>query len=266
MKAEAENSIQKIHLEQNAIFIGARAFLFEEVQKTFLENFENVEFFKISKLEISVEDIQNVRDLCYKSTSENLRAILLSSFYWNTHSQNALLKLLEETPTNIKIIMIASDTKTFLPTILSRVFCFDFQNLNEGSKDEIILQKLAVEILSTPIYLRLQNSKIKKLLLAKTININSVDIGVVEVAAEDEDDEIEENDEKEIKGKRKDREKHMVFCEVLIVEIIKKWRGDNGLFNKEYIQKINIIKNNLNRYGSSPHMYLEYILLSTPKI
>ncbi len=73
---------------------------------------EGCSIFEMEKMQIGVFDIRSMKDFCYK-TSEGVKVIFLSSFYWSDEVQNAMLKVLEETPPNTYIFFIWLVTKIF---------------------------------------------------------------------------------------------------------------------------------------------------------
>lgn len=70
--------------------------------------------------EFKVEDAKAVIAEAYVSESD-VKYLLLASNNFNTISQNALLKLLEEPPKNIELILIAPTKSNLLPTVRSRL-------------------------------------------------------------------------------------------------------------------------------------------------
>ena len=64
--------------------------------------------------------------------------------FLNTTSQNTLLKTLEEPPKYVVIILIASRTSSFLPTIISRVNIINFSNIDSEKLDKYIKEKYNV--------------------------------------------------------------------------------------------------------------------------
>lgn len=55
-------------------------------------------------------------------TSENIKYIVLLGNSYKVEAQNSLLKLVEETPRNVVIYILANNKNVVLPTLLSRVF------------------------------------------------------------------------------------------------------------------------------------------------
>lgn len=72
--------------------------------------------------EISVEDIRKVTHFFHHTSTEGgwRVAIIDSIEYFNRHSANALLKILEEPPPKSLLILTASSLGRILPTLLSR--------------------------------------------------------------------------------------------------------------------------------------------------
>lgn len=70
--------------------------------------------------DFKIEDAKAVISESYISES-NIKYILLGAKNFNTISQNSLLKILEEPPTNIEFIIISPNKSNLLPTIRSRL-------------------------------------------------------------------------------------------------------------------------------------------------
>ena len=102
--------------------------------KTFkqLSNNLHPNFFLISpndnKKIIEISQIKNLQKFLNKSSFNNLPKIIVinESECLNLSSSNALLKLLEETYTNVFFILIHDIKKTLIPTIKSRCISFNF--------------------------------------------------------------------------------------------------------------------------------------------
>lgn len=254
------------NLEQNAIFVGDRESFFENLPLLCGKYLgANIDFYKIHKFEISVDDVRTVRDWCYGSSADGLKVVILSSFNWNESMQNALLKLLEDTPPYVKIFLLSGSSSGFLSTILSRVFLYDFSDYSED-------KKIVREILKKEKYLRLQDSKVKKILAAKVVNKNILDMQSKESNSQNEneddgnEDRVEENAEQAISksSSRKDKEVQQKFYENLVSVILEKWRSERSFFEIDFIKKINSANTEIGSYGASPHFYIEYFLLTTP--
>jgi DNA polymerase III delta prime subunit len=272
IKKKEENlvKIDKIYIEQNAILIGDREVLVSSLQSHFIENNIEIDLFKVDRFEVLVDDIRAMRDWSIVS-SDKLKVVILSSFYWNDSSQNAALKILEDTPVNTRIFFIATTSSLFLPTILSRVYVYDYRSTT-------VDDSLARELLALPIYLRLQNSKLKKLMALKIENVdllkaaNKVNDDSNIVDESESDDEVEESADDEEAGissskGRKNKEKHVQLFESLFDLVVRdfrsKSRGSKMIERQiNYIQNINTLNKNIYQYGANPHLSIEYILLT----
>ncbi|WP_345972027.1 DNA polymerase III subunit delta' [Sulfurimonas diazotrophicus] len=67
-----------------------------------------------------IEDAKAVIAEAYISEA-SLKYVVLAAKQFNIYSQNALLKLLEEPPTNIALVIIAPSKSVLLPTVRSRL-------------------------------------------------------------------------------------------------------------------------------------------------
>jgi len=70
--------------------------------------------------DFKIEDAKAVTAEAYIA-EENVKYLLLAAKTFNVISQNALLKLLEEPPRNIELIIITESKSTLLPTVRSRL-------------------------------------------------------------------------------------------------------------------------------------------------
>jgi len=95
--------------------------------------------------EFKVDDAHSVIEAAYLA-SEQEKFLIIKATAYNHYSQNALLKILEEPPRNISIVLIGPSRSIFLPTIRSRLpmrtvaskrektpLEFDFQTLDLGA-------------------------------------------------------------------------------------------------------------------------------------
>ncbi|WP_456489295.1 DNA polymerase III subunit delta' [Caminibacter pacificus] len=70
--------------------------------------------------ELKMEDVQDIKRTAYIA-EKNKKIILIAAKKYNIYAQNALLKILEESPKNIEFIVLASSKHLLLDTILSRL-------------------------------------------------------------------------------------------------------------------------------------------------
>ncbi len=233
--------IDKKYFLQNTIFVGNRKTIEDQIEREtpvffadpFGEN-KKVLFYKTSELQIKIDKIREIKKWS-NDTFDGIKVIVVSSFIWSEEVQNALLKLLEDTPKNTFIYLISQNKYSFLFTVLSRVFICKIAGEN-------IYQKIVSEIFSLNTNERLENKHIKKILLAKVKSIS-----------EDDGDD----------GVRKDLETQLEFFEA-VFEYLKNQYKENKL-DKKYITKIQEIENLIRIEGISLNYFLEYILLAIPK-
>lgn len=219
--------------DNNHVFFGDRAKTFgiikEQAEK------DNSQIFEIEKLNISVDDIRRMISFVNKG-SEEKKVVLLSSFYWADEAQNAMLKVLEETPPNTVIFLFGLSEKNFLKTVLSRVQKVYLKNTNR-------YLDIAKEVLSLPSNERLENKNVKKILALKVVDYN-----------------FEKNTENE----KKDREAHILFLYALI-EIFKTNIRPTAE-NKKIFEQILQITTLAEIEGGGPHLFVEWLLLSVPPL
>ena len=84
------------------------------------------------KTSINIEQIRNLENFLYQSSSDNLPKFVLidSADDLNNNSANALLKVLEEPKLNTYFILISHQLSNLLPTIISRCIKFYFEKPN----------------------------------------------------------------------------------------------------------------------------------------
>lgn len=226
---------------QNTVYFGDRKVVLEEVKKeldlelrmNFGVGLDVADIFELQQMQIRVDDIRRMKSFCHK-TSVNPKVIFLSSFYWSDEVQNAMLKVLEESPSNTFIYLFGLSQKYFLPTVLSRLQKVSKKNSNKYAKD-------AKEVLSILPNERLENKIVKKVLGLKVIDMD-----------------YEKNKENE----KKDREAHILFLQALIKEILQN-KNDH---NKEFLYKLTKISELAEIEGGSPHMFIEWLLLACPQV
>ncbi len=92
----------------------------EYAKEKILKNLANREYRIFLENEFKVENVKEVIKEAYISEKETKYLILIAKNY-NVYAQNALLKILEEPPSNIVFILISTSKAIFLPTIRSRI-------------------------------------------------------------------------------------------------------------------------------------------------
>ena len=78
----------------------------------------------------SVDDVRKIEDEAYLAPNEaSCKVFMLEDAdKYNIQSQNALLKIIEEPPKNVKFILTASSKSALLPTVCSKVCCVSVPN------------------------------------------------------------------------------------------------------------------------------------------
>ncbi|CCB80368.1 DNA polymerase III subunit delta [Helicobacter bizzozeronii CIII-1] len=74
--------------------------------------------------ELKIEHAQEIKARCILSYA-GPKIFIIAAHHFNIFAQNALLKILEEPPTNTRFIVIAKHKHALLPTMLSRLICQD---------------------------------------------------------------------------------------------------------------------------------------------
>lgn len=247
----------------NSLFLGNRKFLEESLEAeikfffedSFGENKKTI-FYKLSSLQIKVDEIRSIKNFI-NQTFDGVKIVLISSFIWSNEVQNALLKVLEDTPKDTYFYLISQNKYTILPTILSRVFVIRSKNIsNEDlnkktkSKKEKNLFEIAKEILELENNQRLEHKDVKKILSAK--------VKIVRIIEDDEEENM-----------RKDLEVQLEFIENLFEVFSFHFKDLNeGEKNKKikYIKKFQEIEDLIKIEGISLNYFIEFLLLYLPKI
>jgi len=105
-------------------------------------------YVKPEKDEIKIDQIRGVREfVSLKPALSSKKVVLIApADSMNTYAQNAFLKTLEEPPEDTHIIMVSHSLEKLLPTVKSRSFLIEFEELSEeelrrlsGVDDPLIL-------------------------------------------------------------------------------------------------------------------------------
>jgi hypothetical protein len=230
-----EMKIEEKVLESNCLFFGDREVLFPIVKKAASDIYKDINIFEIEKLNISVYDVRQAIDFVNK-TSESKKIVMLSSFYWLTGAQNAMLKVLEETPPNTFFYIFGFSEKYFLDTVLSRVGKVNYRNSNR-------YLETAKKVLELEPNERLESKEVKKILAQKTTDYNF---------------------EKDTENEKKDREAHILFLFALLDTVLANKEKLN--LQKDFLEKILKISTLAETDGASPHLFVEWLILSVPKL
>jgi DNA polymerase III delta prime subunit len=235
-------TIDKKYFSQNTIFIGNRktleSIVLNESKHFFEDPFsynKKVLLYSTSELQIKIDKIREIKNWA-NQTFDGVKIVIISSFIWGEEVQNALLKILEDTPVSTCFYLISQNKYSFLPTVLSRVFVCNSENLNP-------YLKIAREVLSLENNERLENKNIKKILSAK-VKSNSID---------EDDDSV-----------RKDLEAQLELFEAIFYVVSDSFRQQK--IDKKYISKIQEIENIIKTEGISINYFIEYLLLIIPKL
>lgn len=83
---------------------------------------QDIEYIEAPKTKITIRQIRDIKKNAYLKPYKHLRAIILKDAHkLSIIAQNALLKILEEPPNNLLIVLEAQNKNQFLKTILSRI-------------------------------------------------------------------------------------------------------------------------------------------------
>lgn len=176
LKAASTQALDKIFLE----FIKAKSQVFllkaKNREKVFNYFQERIESEFLSKenlyLKLMVFDIDKARSVIsyLRNSFVTPHFVVLSFYSLNEQAQNTLLKVLEETPPQVKIIFIVPKGIRLLSTILSRVYTLELIEENfslQENSEKINLESLAKVFLKTKKIERMNLLAVKELLSQK---------------------------------------------------------------------------------------------------
>ena len=101
------------------------------------------------KKDIVIEQIRKelIDDIYEKPISGKYKIYIIDDAeYLNISAQNALLKTLEEPPSYVVIILVASNMSSFLPTIISRLNLISFSKIDNNSLSDYITKNYEVKL------------------------------------------------------------------------------------------------------------------------
>ena len=128
-------------IKSNTIIIGddlqsVKESLLADIDKRFVKIFEKDDFL--------LEDAKDVTKEAYiKEERDKFIIIVAKSF--NTYAQNSLLKILEESPSNIIFVIISNSKSNFLPTIRSRLPIVNMKKSKKSRNVDINLSKMSLK-------------------------------------------------------------------------------------------------------------------------
>jgi len=108
--------------------------------------------------DFKIEDAKEVISEAYKSESTT-KTLILGAKSFTIPAQNALLKILEEPPSNIAFILLAPNKSTFLPTVRSRLSLT--QERSEKQHESMLLSLRTLDLSSMFAWVK-EHEKLKK--------------------------------------------------------------------------------------------------------
>ena len=135
-----ENSLQSAHIRiTNQV---------EEEMEALNQRLSPSRVVPFYKDDFLIDDAKEVIREAYIA-EEKTKYIILAAKLFNEASQNALLKLLEEPPNNIELIIITESKAALLPTVRSRLPLITLKSQKEAMTIELSLKKLDLTSLFT---------------------------------------------------------------------------------------------------------------------
>ncbi len=130
----------KLNISTNTIIIGDD---FLDIKETILRDIDArfIKFFE--KDDFLLEDAKNVTKEAYVK-EERKKYIIIFAKSFNVYAQNSLLKILEESPSNIIFIIISNSKSNFLPTVRSRLPIVSLKESKKKRDIDIDLSKMNV--------------------------------------------------------------------------------------------------------------------------
>lgn len=155
-----QKSIENKSISHAYLFTGPRGIGKATIAREYAKNIlqaekleSNPDFKYISRREdkkdIVIEQIREelIDDVFLSPVSSEYKVYIIDDAeYLNIAAQNSLLKVLEEPPEYVVIILICSNISAFLPTILSRVNKITFDILDECIVSSYIKNKYDIEL------------------------------------------------------------------------------------------------------------------------
>jgi DNA polymerase-3 subunit delta' len=117
------------------------------------------------KDEIKMEDVYEIKKSAYLKETHK-KTIVIAAEKFNVYAQNALLKILEESPDNVEFILIGPSKYVFLDTVLSRLVLEKrfFEETIEEKDIKNITNDMIFELLNSEIDTKEMKSILKSLL------------------------------------------------------------------------------------------------------
>ncbi|WP_457560863.1 DNA polymerase III subunit delta' [Caminibacter sp.] len=120
--------------------------------------------------ELKVEDVEEIKRIAYIA-EKHKKIIAIAAKKFNIYAQNALLKLLEESPKNVEFVLITDSKYKLLDTILSRLVLE--KKTFESEKKEFEIQNITNDLIFNLLQKELEKEEIQaifKELLKKEVN------------------------------------------------------------------------------------------------
>jgi DNA polymerase-3 subunit delta' len=117
---------------------------------------------KIVVDEFKVEHVDLLKEVSYL-TSKNKKIILIAAKKYNLISQNALLKILEEPPSNTEFILVTTSKYALLDTIKSRL-PIEYKNYQIKKEFDINLDKINNQLILDLLKKDLDKDEIKSII------------------------------------------------------------------------------------------------------
>ena len=127
--------------------------------------------------ELKIDDVAFIKEKAY-ITDKKKKLIVIAAEKFNTYAQNALLKLIEEPPKNIELLIVTNSKHSLLDTILSRVF---LEKKYFESEKIIKLKKITNEYILDLLTSDLDKDTIKEMLylIAKEKELNETQMKIL---------------------------------------------------------------------------------------
>lgn len=123
---------------------------------------ENIDGEIIRREELKIEDVREIEKIAYIKEREKKR-IVIAAEKFNIYAQNALLKLIEEPPRGVEIILVTKSKYTLLDTILSRVF---LEKVNFDKENKFKLKNITNDYILELLTSDLEKDNLKAILKA----------------------------------------------------------------------------------------------------
>jgi len=149
----------------------------EKTKQELIKKYENIYLFE--DIDLKLEMVKAIKEEAYQ-TSDEEKYILIKAINFRIESQNALLKILEETPNKINFIILTTSKYALLDTIRSRISIETFNYPLPEVEFDLNIKRLTTKDIYETLKKPLDKQEIKSFIYQVFKNIESPDDEVLE--------------------------------------------------------------------------------------